>query len=106
MFALDRAALAVQVLEIDFRIAAAEQHQLLDRIGQAVEGRFDIELGEASEGLRRSQPRTAPPASDRCGLPTIFSGSKNSWVPRPSQVGHAPMGLLNENNRGSSSLKE
>jgi hypothetical protein len=33
-------------------------------------------------------------------------GSKNAMLPMPSQVGQAPMGELNENNRGSSSLME
>ncbi len=32
-----------------------------------------------------------------------FSGLKWLRVPKPSQTGHAPNGLLNENKRGSSS---
>jgi hypothetical protein len=31
------------------------------------------------------------------------SGSKNSVIPRPSQAGQAPKGLLKENRRGSTS---
>src|SRR6267378_1989426 len=51
----------------------------------------------------RSQPRIAPLASDKFGCATIRLGSKNSIAPRPSQRGQAPIGLLNENRRGSSS---
>ena len=34
------------------------------------------------------------------------AGSKNVITPKPSHLGHAPIGLLNENRRGSSSCKE
>ena len=53
--------------------------------------------------LRLSQPLIAPEASDRCGKATTRAGSKKVIWPRPSQVLHAPIGLLNENSRGSSS---
>ena len=35
---------------------------------------------------------------------TTRSASKASFMPRPSQTGQAPEGLLNENSRGSISL--
>ena len=44
---------------------------------------------------------TAPAASERSGCTTTRAGSKNSLTPRPSHVGHAPTGELNENRRGS-----
>src|SRR6185437_11520424 len=44
---------------------------------------------------------TAPSRNDRRSSGTTSSGSKNSLVPSPSQVGQAPYGLLNENRRGS-----
>ena len=47
----------------------------------------------------------APEARLRFGCATTRLGSKNSTEPRPSQVGQAPIGLLNENRRGSSSGK-
>src|SRR6266404_2440032 len=45
----------------------------------------------------------APLASDRFGWATMRLTSKNSTDPRPSQRGQAPIGLLNEKSRGSSS---
>ena len=48
----------------------------------------------------------APDASDRFGNATTRFGSKNVIWPRPSQLGQAPIGLLNENRRGSSSCSE
>ncbi len=44
-------------------------------------------------------------SSESAVFGTIRSGSKNICVPSPSQVGHAPYGLLNENSRGSISDK-
>ena len=38
---------------------------------------------------------------ERSGM--TIPGSMTSWVPRPVQVGQAPCGELNENDRGSSS---
>ena len=49
------------------------------------------------------QGASAPARIDfeRSGM--TIAGSMTSWVPRPVQVGHAPCGELNENERGSSS---
>ncbi len=43
----------------------------------------------------------APSASDSPSSGTTSSGSKYISVPRPSQAGQAPKGLLKENSRGS-----
>ncbi len=51
VLALDRAALAVEVLELDLFIVAAEQHQILDLLRQAFEGRLDVELGVPRQRL-------------------------------------------------------
>jgi hypothetical protein len=48
----------------------------------------------------------APEASESCGNATTRFGSKKLMLPRPSQRGHAPIGLLNEKRRGSSSASE
>ena len=55
--------------------------------------------------------RLAVPASNGAtrqrqgGFTTTRSGSKNCLTPRPSQPGQAPVGLLKENRRGSSSVR-
>lgn len=54
-------------------------------------------------GFFLSQLRMAPAARDRCGAATMRLGSKNWMTPRPSHLGQAPIGLLKENRRGSSS---
>ena len=48
----------------------------------------------------------APDAKDSSGCATTRLGSKNVMCPNPSQLGQAPIGLLNENNLGSSSCNE
>jgi hypothetical protein len=48
----------------------------------------------------------APDASESWGNATTRFGSKKLIDPRPSHRGHAPIGLLNENSRGSSSESE
>ena len=48
----------------------------------------------------------APSSMDRSGSGTTSSGSTSRRVPRPSHVGHAPYGELNEKFRGASSSKE
>ena len=53
--------------------------------------------------MRLSQPLIAPAANDNSGCSTTRSGSKNSTAPKPSHAGQEPIGLLNENNRGSNS---
>ena len=53
--------------------------------------------------LRLSQPLIAPDASDKLGCATTRLGSKKVTLPKPSHSGHAPIGLLNENRRGSNS---
>ena len=44
MFALDRTAFAVEVLELDLLILAAEQHEVFDPLRQTLERRFDVEF--------------------------------------------------------------
>ena len=56
-----------------------------------------------SYSIPELEPRTAPPASDRWGKATTRLGSKKVTSPRPSHFGHAPIGLLKEKRRGSSS---
>ena len=53
MLALERAALAVQVLEFDLFFSAAEQDQVLDFLRQALERRLDIELGMPGQRLNQ-----------------------------------------------------
>ena len=48
----------------------------------------------------------APADKDKSGIATILSESKNVLFPRPSQEGHAPIGLLKENILGSSYSSE
>jgi hypothetical protein len=48
----------------------------------------------------------APLATLSDGKATTRSASNTVVTPRPSQVGHAPTGELNENRRGSSSGSE
>ena len=49
----------------------------------------------------RAQGTMAPLASESEASGTVSAGSNLSSVPRPSHLGHAPNGLLNENSRGS-----
>src|SRR5438128_12514315 len=49
---------------------------------------------------------TAPSSMVRSGLGTTSSGSTSYRVPRPSHLGHAPYGELNEKLRGASSSKD
>jgi hypothetical protein len=44
VFALERAALAIQVLEFDLLIVASEEDEILDSLRKALIGRFDVEL--------------------------------------------------------------
>ena len=53
MLPLDRAALAVEVLEFDLLVVAAEQHQILDLLRQALERRLDVELGVPRQRLNQ-----------------------------------------------------
>ncbi len=53
VFPLDRAAFAVEVLEFDLDIVAAEQHQVLYLLRQAFEGSLDVELGMPRQGLNQ-----------------------------------------------------
>src|SRR6266480_6118670 len=48
----------------------------------------------------------APSLMERSGSGTTSSGSTSNRVPRPSHVGHAPYGELNEKLRGASSSNE
>ncbi|CAI8339908.1 MAG: Uncharacterised protein [Gammaproteobacteria bacterium] len=56
--------------------------------------------------LRRSHPLIAPDDNESSGSTINRSGSKYWCTPKPSQVWHAPNGLLNEKIRGSSSGME
>ena len=47
----------------------------------------------------------APSESARSGSGITNSGSTSNFVPRPSQLAHAPYGELNEKFRGASSSK-
>src|SRR5512143_404381 len=47
--------------------------------------------------VRLAQGLIAPSRSERLVFGTMRSGSNSSRPPRPSQVGQAPWGLLNEN---------
>ena len=51
VLALERSALAVEVLEFDLLAGAAEQHQIPDVVGQALERRLDVEAGVPRQGL-------------------------------------------------------
>jgi len=51
-------------------------------------------------------PPRYPLASDKVGKATTRSASNTVTCPRPSQLGQAPTGELNENRRGSSSGSE
>ena len=51
MSALDRAAFAVEIFELDLLILAAEQHEILDLLRQALERRFDVEFRVPRERL-------------------------------------------------------
>ena len=42
--AFDRAAFAIEILELDLLVGAAEQHQVLDGVRQTLERRLDVEL--------------------------------------------------------------
>ena len=53
----------------------------------------------------RGQSSRAPSRSVRVGSRTSAERSTPVRVPRPSQLGHQPIGLLKENCRGSSGLK-
>ena len=59
--------------------------------------RHEISVGILFQGTR------APALMLRLLSGSTRSGSMTSWVPRPVQVGQAPWGELNENERGSSS---
>ena len=51
--------------------------------------------------VRRSQPLIASAGQRQLGLCHDAAGSNSSISPRPSQLGQAPIGELNENSRGS-----
>ena len=53
--------------------------------------------------MRLSQPLIAPAAKDNSGCSTTRSGSNTCRTPKPSHTGQEPIGLLNENKRGSNS---
>lgn len=55
----------------------------------------------SAEPLPCAHGAMAPWATERSGSGTSSSGSTSSSVPMPVQVGQAPNGLLNENDRGS-----
>ena len=63
---------------------------------------LDLDLGGFGDGVRL----IAPLARLIDGKATTRSGSKAVTWPRPSQLGQAPTGELNENRRGSSSGSE
>jgi hypothetical protein len=100
--------------ERNFLAAAAIQNHLLDTLGQPRERPLEIEadvLREASQHLEIElvapvPTLDAPEASESCGKATTRFGSKKVIVPSPSQRGHAPIGLLKEKRRGSSSASE
>src|SRR6266480_6660406 len=56
--------------------------------------------------LLDAQGAMAPSLMDRSGSGTTSSGSTSNRVPRPSHVGQAPYGELNEKLRGASSSNE
>ena len=62
--------------------------------------------GTSTRACRWPTARARPRAIDRSGSGTTSSASTSSRVPRPSHVGHAPYGELNEKFRGASSSND
>jgi len=114
VLALDRAALAVEIFELDLLVIAAQEYEIPYLLRQAFERRLDVEFRMARQRLNELEiigVAPIPAAHGAAGERQVRIGDylrriEKILVPRPSQVGQAPMGLLKENSRGSSSLRE
>ena len=76
MSALDRAALAVEIFELDLLILTAEQHEILDLGRQALERRFDVEFGVAGERLDQLKIIGIAPVPPSHGT----AGERQVWI--------------------------